>query len=175
MGRVKISRQWKAMPVARQAAGVLLIYIPIIFLPFVLASAFITYAHLRVIGAKDVKRLRDFMPDRKTCRYHYHNQILPAVGKKYWFNGAVRTKLFWVLNCTAYCPFSVALLSWHAYLVKLVENFWCPFNHNKKCMYMDGPIDKSYWHMDKENAALLHPDDRDNPLWNDPDDHPIKP
>jgi hypothetical protein len=32
-----------------------------------------------------------------------------------------QSKLFWILNCTWYCPYSVALFEWHAYMVKIVE------------------------------------------------------
>ena len=29
------------------------------------------------------------------------------------------------------------LFAWHAYLVKLVENFWCPFHHARKSTYAE--------------------------------------
>lgn len=166
MERVHISRNWQKKSLPKRFFSVALIYLPLFLLPFALVSALITYAHLRLIGAENLKTLKDFMPRRHTCRYNYESQILPAAGRKYWFSAVTRTKLYWIFNCTAYCPFSVALFGWHAYLVKVVENFWCPFNHEKKCQYAEGAIDKSYWHLAPENAALMHPEDRDNPMWN---------
>jgi hypothetical protein len=44
------------------------------------------------------------------------------------FLSLAQTRLYWILNCTWYCPVSVGLFEWHAYLVKLIENWWCPFN-----------------------------------------------
>ncbi len=57
------------------------------------------------------------------------------------------------------------MLEWAAYLVKLVENWWCPFAHGTKHAYADAAIDYSYWHI-AETAGDLHPDDRNNPVWN---------
>lgn len=62
---------------------------------------------------------------------------------------------------------SVALLRYAAYLVKIVENWWCPFDHEYKHEYADGAIDKSFWHIYSHEIELLHPDDRDNPIWNE--------
>jgi hypothetical protein len=52
--------------------------------------------------------------------------------------------------------------------VKVVENWWCPFGHNKKDDgdYNEGAIDKSFWHIYPEERAKLHEDDLKNPLWN---------
>jgi hypothetical protein len=50
--------------------------------------------------------------------------------------------------------------------VKIVEQWWCPFGHDKKVAYSDAPIDKSFWHA-AGDGSLLHPDDRENPAWND--------
>jgi hypothetical protein len=78
-----------------------------------------------------------------------------------------QSKLYWILNCTWYCPVSVGLFEWHAYLVKLVENWWCPFHHSRKdAHYQDGAIDKSFWHIFPEDVVKLDPADRDNPIWN---------
>jgi hypothetical protein len=79
-------------------------------------------------------------------------------------------KLYWILNCTWYCPVSVAVFEWHAYLVKLVENWWCPFTHEKKEGYANAKIDKSFWHIYKEDIVKLTPEDRDNPIWNEDKD-----
>jgi hypothetical protein len=76
-------------------------------------------------------------------------------------------KLFWILNCTWYCPYSVALFEWHTYLVKLVENWWCPFGHEKKVDYNDAKIDQSFWHIYPHDAAQMHEDDLNNPIWNE--------
>jgi RNA polymerase sigma factor (sigma-70 family) len=59
---------------------------------------------------------------------------------------------------------------WHAYLVKLVENWWCPFTHEKKESYNNAKIDKSFWHIYPEDAIKLEPEDRDNEIWNDSND-----
>jgi hypothetical protein len=61
----------------------------------------------------------------------------------------------------------VALFRYISYLVIVVENWWCPFDHDKKCDYAGGAIDKSYWHLHEQEKARLHPDDRDNPVWNE--------
>ena len=85
-----------------------------------------------------------------------------------WCLGAKNMKGYWdwIFNCKVYCPLSVALLRYAVYLVKIVENWWCPFTHERKEEYADGAIDYSYWHIYPETKALLHPDDRDNPIWN---------
>ena len=58
------------------------------------------------------------------------------------------------------------------YLVTIVENWWCPFHHDKKSEYADAAIDQSYWHIYEVERAKLHPDDRDNAIWNDDLDKP---
>jgi len=54
-----------------------------------------------------------------------------------------------------------------AYLVKIVENWWCPFDHDKKEEYSEGAIDESYWHLHTVECEKLHPDDMNNPIWNE--------
>jgi hypothetical protein len=76
-------------------------------------------------------------------------------------------KLFWAFNCNVYCPLSVALYEWSAYLVKTVENFWCPFFHERKSDYAGSAIDQSFWHVLPENKAQLDPEDRDCAIWNE--------
>jgi hypothetical protein len=62
----------------------------------------------------------------------------------------------------------VGLFEWHAYLVKLVENWWYPFRHNKKnSNYREAAIDQSFWHIYPEEIGKLEPEDRDNPIWNE--------
>ena len=60
----------------------------------------------------------------------------------------------------------MALFRYAAYLVMIVENWWCPFEHDKKQEYAAGAIDKSYWHLHDQEKERLHPDDRGNPIWN---------
>ena len=62
---------------------------------------------------------------------------------------------------------SVALFRYITYLVKIVENWWCPFHHDQKHEYLEGAIDQSFWHIHQKEKQKLHPDDRENPLWND--------
>jgi hypothetical protein len=144
-------------------AGVLLIYVPILTLPFVFLSAYITYLHLRMSGAKNIRPLKSFLPERGSHRYNLKNQITMNPGHPL---SPTQSKLFWILNCTWYCPVSVGLFEWHAYLVKLVENWWCPFNHDRKnAHYREGAIEKSFWHIYPE-VDILDPADRDNPIWN---------
>jgi len=163
-GRVVIGDDYKKRSFFNQFFGVLLIYVPILTLPFVFFSAWITYVHLRMVGAKHVRPLSSFFPDRSTHRYTYKTQITMKPG---YFFSPTQSKLYWILNCTWYCPVSVGLFEWHAYLVKLVENWWCPFHHNRKdTNYQEGAIDKSFWHIFPEDISKLDPADRDNPIWN---------
>jgi hypothetical protein len=61
---------------------------------------------------------------------------------------------------------SVALLRYNVYLVKIVENWWCPFTHERKQEYVDASIDYSYWHVEDKRRSLLHSEDRNNAIWN---------
>ena len=81
-----------------------------------------------------------------------------------------QSKIFWMFNCTWYCPSSVALFEWHAYLVKLVENWWCPFTHGTKETYENACIDKSFWHVSPNDIDKLEKEDRENTIWNDEKD-----
>ena len=162
--RVVIGGTIRQTPIPQQIIGVPLIYLPILLLPFVRLSAALSYWHLRALGAKNVKTLKDFLPDKASHRYDMKSQILvePTLKADIWS----RSRFFWIFNCTFYCPYSVGLFSWHAYLVKLVENFWCPFHHARKATYAEAAIDKSFWHAYPEDAKKLHAEDRDNPIWN---------
>jgi hypothetical protein len=165
--RVEIGKNHNQTPVWKRAIGMILVYIPILTLPFVILSAYLTYYHLLFVGAKNLKTWGDYIPDRASYRYNYQNQITMKPS----FRGALsKYKWFWVANCSWYCPYSVALFEWHAYLVKIVENWWCPFGHDKKETYNNAPIDKSFWHIYPDDAAKLDERDLNNPIWNEDND-----
>lgn len=162
--RVIIGREYAKISPFRVLFGLIFIYGPIIFLPFILLPAVLIYTHLRIMGAKDLKTLFDFLPDMKSHRYRYKTQIVSSRSPKlaFWTRG----RIYWVFNCIWYCPFSIAVLEWFTYLVKVVENWWCPFAHDRKPFYAPAAIDFSYWH-NPADEEKLHPDDRDNPIWNE--------
>ena len=63
---------------------------------------------------------------------------------------------------------SVGLFEWHAYLVQVVENWWCPFTHDRKNnTYAEASIDQSFWHIYPSDRAKLHPEDLNNPIFNE--------
>ncbi|MDD2722498.1 MAG: hypothetical protein PHH59_00565 [Methylovulum sp.] len=165
--RVEIGKHHDQMPAWKRAVGMVLVYLPILTLPFVILSAYMTYYHLLFVGAKNVKTWSDFIPDRASHRYTLKNQITM---KPTFYGSLSQYKLFWILNCTWYCPYSVALFEWHAYMVKIVENWWCPFGHDKKHTYSNAPIDKSFWHIYPHDNAKLTDEDRNNPIWNESSD-----
>ena len=166
--RVCIGNHHLEISPLRQFLGVALIYLPIAFLPLVVLSALITYWHLRLMGARNLKTLKDYLPARESYRYKLANQITMEPG---YAVSPTQTRLFWILNCTWYCPYSVAIFDWHAYLVKVVENWWCPFRHGRKeTAYRSGAIDRSLWHVYPSDVAKLDPEDRDNPIWNEGSD-----
>jgi hypothetical protein len=162
--RVEIGKNHNNMSVARRLIGLFFVYLPIVTLPFVFASAYMTYFHLWLVGAKNVKKFSDYLPAKESHRYTMKNQITmkPSFGLS-----LSQYKLYWILNCTWYCPVSVAVFEWHTYLVKLVENWWCPFAHDKKENYSNAKIDKSFWHIYPHDIVKLAKEDRDNPIWND--------
>lgn len=165
--RVNIGCHHKQMPVISRAIGLLFIYLPILTLPFVITSAYLTYFSLKLVGAQNVKTWADFLPARASHRYDLKNQITMDGSFKF---SMAQSKLFWILNCTWYCPVSVGLFEWHAYLVKVVENWWCPFTHSRKNSYTDGAIDQSFWHIYPEEKAKLNEEDKNNPIFTvDPD------
>jgi hypothetical protein len=165
--RVEIGKNHQQQSVPMRGIGMLLIYLPLLTFPFVIISAYLTYYHLRMMGATNLKKWSDFIPDRASHRYTLKNQITMNASFK---TSMAQSKLFWILNCTWYCPYSVALFEWHAYMVKLVENWWCPFTHEKKETYKNAMIDKSFWHLYPEDTSKLEKDDLDNPIWNDSND-----
>ena len=165
--RVIIGREHVMVSPIRVFLGLPFVYGPAVFLPVILLPAFLVYIHLRMMGAQNLRTLGSFLPDKKSHRYEYKSQIVRMASPRiaFW----TRTRVFWVLNCTWYCPFSVATLEWFTYLVKIVETWWCPFAHDRKAHYAVAAIDSSYWH-DPANIEQLHPEDRDNPIWNEGSD-----
>ncbi len=163
--RVSIGRNHKQMSVIRRGIGLVFVYLPILTWPFVFLSAWSVYLHLYLIGAKNVKKYSDFLPARESHRYDLKSQITMDGSFKASF---AQSKLYWILNCTWYCPMSVGLFEWHAYLVQVVENWWCPFTHDRKDeFYANASIDQSFWHIYPDDQKKLHPEDRTNPIFTD--------
>lgn len=163
MERVEIVSNYDCQPRWKKALAVVFIYIPIIItIPFVIIGSVFIRTHLQYIGAHKLKRYRDFLPENSSYRYTLKTQI---VGKQSFLNFA-GSKWLWIFNCTRYCTYSIALFAYVAYLIKVVENWWCPFYHSKKVTYAESAIDKSFWHSKPVLENLLCEDDRNNPLWN---------
>jgi hypothetical protein len=164
MDRVRIGCNYVKQPFWKVILGVPLIYLPIITtVPFVIIGVVLVKTHLTYVGGMEIRPYWDFVPAWNSHRYR--NDLQPTINIR-WFHPA-HYKFFWVMNCKHYCPMSVALFKYAAYLVEIVENWWCPFAHGKKQEYTSGAIDKSFWHMFPRECAKLHPDDRNNPLWNE--------
>ena len=161
--RIAIGVNYRKVSAFRVFFGLLFVYLPVLLLPFVLLGGVLVYVHLRLLGATNLRSLGSFLPARETHRYRYKTQIgyRDAHPLARW----TRSRAFWMFNCTMYCPFSVATLEWTTYLTKVVENWWCPFRHERKPHYAESAIDYSFWHMSKD-VAQLTPEDRDNPIWN---------
>ncbi|MES9967675.1 MAG: hypothetical protein ABW074_10455 [Sedimenticola sp.] len=166
MERVQIGKNYINQKGWKLFIGIPLIYIPLLItVPFVLIGVLLVKGHLKLIGARNVRSYWDFVPRWASHRYRLDNQITYSTGAT-WFN--LRSyRIYWIFNCKLYCPLSVALFGYAAYLVKIVENWWCPFVHDKKEAYREGAIDRSYWHLHTEERNRLHGDDRDNPIWNE--------
>lgn len=167
--RVQIGSSFDETPRWKFLAGVPLIYVPILvgIVPVILCAVLVR-THLRMVGARNLKSYwKDFVPSWASHRHTRKNQIVSdRLIAKYGFLAVItRSKLFWIFNCKLYCPLSVALLNYLLYLVKVVEQWWCPFGHDKKHAYADAPIDKSFWHVNGDES-LLHPHDRENTSWN---------
>ena len=169
--RVNIGRNYTKQSVLARAIGLIFIYLPIFTFPFIVISAYLTYYSLILCGAENVKKWGDYIPDRKTHRYSFKEQITMDGSFKLSF---AQSKLYWILNCTVYCPYSVALFEWHSYLVKVVENWWCPFTHGTKETYKNGSIDQSFWHIYPEENKKLNDEDRDNPIFTNEADKDLK-
>jgi hypothetical protein len=110
-----------------------------------------------------IKSYWEFVPSWVSHRYGNDEQPTINISR---FHPA-HYRFCWVFNCKHYCPLSVALFKYAVYLVEIVENWWCPFAHDKKPTYAAGAIDKSFWHVDPEELVKLHPDDKKNPIWNE--------
>lgn len=166
MDRVRIGDNFLHQANWKIILGVPLIYLPIILtVPFAALCVLVVKAHLKLIGAENLRSYWSFVPDWESHRYRLENQITYSTGAK-WHN-LRGYRRYWIFNCKLYCPLSVALFRYLSYLVMVVENWWCPFNHDKKAEYSDGAIDKSYWHLHSVDKMRLHPEDRDNPIWSE--------
>jgi len=164
MARVMIGCNYVKQPFWKIILGVPLIYLPLITtVPFMLIGIVLIKAHLRYVGGMAIKSYWDFVPSWLSHRYANNDQPTSAVP---WYQLA-HYRFFWIFNCKLYCPMSVALFSYAAYLVKIVENWWCPFAHEQKKTYAESAIDESFWHVDPRELVKLHPEDRLNPIWNE--------
>lgn len=164
MDRVKIGCNYVKQPFWKVILGVPLIYLPIITtVPFVLIGVLLVKTHLKYVGGMQIKSYWEFVPAWLSHRYSNDQQPTINITR---FHPA-HYRFFWVLNCKHYCPLSVALFKYAVYLVEIVENWWCPFAHGKKQSYGRAAIDQSFWHVDPEEIVKLHPDDRNNPIWNE--------
>ena len=172
MERVKIGENFRTQAMWKVVVGVPLVYLPLIVsIPFVAICAVLVKTHLKLMGAENLRPYADFVPTWVSHRYHYANQITYSTGAR-WHNLRAY-RWYWIFNCNLYCPLSVALFRYTAYLVKIVENWWCPFDHDQKCEYAEGAIDKSYWHLHEQEKQRLHPLDRANPIWSDEVAEPV--
>jgi len=167
--RLQIGCNFHKVPQWKLFAAVPLTYIPILVgvLPMIV-SALLVRTHLTMVGGHELKSFwNDFVPSWVSHRYTRDTQIVSdkLLDKYGTLAYLSKSKLFWIFNCKLYCPLSVALIAYLLYLVKVVEQWWCPFGHDKKHTYADVPIDKSFWHA-VGDEVLLHPDDRENPSWN---------
>jgi hypothetical protein len=166
MQRVRIGCNYAKQPAWKVYVGVPLIYFPLITtIPFVLLGVFLIKTHLKWVGGMNIRSYWEFVPDWASHRYCHATQITYSTDSS-WHNLRAR-KFYWIFNCKLYCPLSVAVFRYAAYLVTIVENWWCPFAHDKKADYREGAIDKSYWHLYSAEREKLHPDDLNNPIWNE--------
>ncbi len=166
MDRVQIGCNYTRQPLWKIVVGVPLIYLPLIMtIPFMIPSILTVKTHLKMVGGMNIKGYWDFVPSWATHRYDYNTQIVLENTRSPIISAFCKTKLFWLFNCKLYCPLSVGAFSYMAYLVKIVENWWCPFNHDRKELYADGAIDYSFWHVNPERH-LLNAEDEKNPIWN---------
>ena len=166
MTRAIIGNNFLQHPRWKIFIGVPLIYVPLITtIPFVAIGVLLVRTHLKYVGGTNIKSYWDFVPEWVSHRYNYSNQIVYHTGAK-WYNLRA-SRFYWIFNCKLYCPLSVALFRYMAYLVMIVENWWCPFNHDQKPHYSESAIDKSYWHLHENEKFKLHPDDLNNPIWNE--------
>lgn len=165
MSRASIGCNYTKQPYWKILLGVPFIYIPILTtVPFVIIGTVMIKIHLKHVGGMNLKSYWEFVPSWVSHRYTQADQPTPA--GPWWRLLLVKYKWFWLFNCKLYCPLSVALFRYATYLVMIVENWWCPFAHERKDEYGEAAIDKSFWHVDPQDRALLHSDDERNPIWN---------
>jgi hypothetical protein len=170
MERVTIGSNFTNQPLWKKLVGIPLIYLPLITtIPFVLIGVMLVRTHLIFVGGMNIRPYREFVPAWISHRYQWDNQIKYSTDVT-WYNLRAY-RFYWIFNCKLYCPLSVALFKYACYLVKIVENWWCPFAHDQKETYSEAAIDKSYWHITELERESLHPEDRDNPIWNDQTHH----
>jgi hypothetical protein len=129
----------------------------------VIVGAIFIKAHLKYIGAHKIKDYSDFLPSRNSYRYNLKNQI----STPHSFLGFGSLKFLWIFNCNMYCTYSIALFAYVSYLIRIIENWWCPFNHSKKHTYSMSAIDKSFWHSYPHLVTLLDDKDKNNVMWNE--------
>lgn len=166
MDRVKIAEEFKKKSKLRTFLGVIFIYLPILVtIPFIILGILLVKLHLKNMGASNIKSYWDFVPSWISFRYHYENQITYESGTNWTHLRYYR--FYWIFNCNIYCPMSIAAFKYMAYLISIVENWWCPFDHDKKSEYKTSAIDKSYWHLYEKELNKLHPYDRENIIWNE--------
>jgi len=173
MDRVVIGRNYENQPAWKRYLGVPLIYLPLIItVPFVIIGVILVRIHLYYVGGMNIRSYWSFVPAWISHRYRYTDQITyQSETNRYHFR---YYRWYWLFNCKVYCPMSVALFYYMTYLVRIVENWWCPFHHDKKTEYSESAIDQSYWHIFEVERSKLHPDDRDNMIWNNETDKPEK-
>ncbi|MCG6898227.1 MAG: hypothetical protein LJE61_10385 [Thiocapsa sp.] len=166
MNRVRIGFGFREQPTWKLLLGIPLIYLPLLTtVPFLILGVALARLHLRMVGGTEIRGYWDFVPSWISHRYRNADHISFQGGTGRWM--ILRSRYFWILNCKLYCPMSVALLAYASYLVKVVENWWCPFAHDRKETYAEGAIDMSFWHAYPRELPKLHPEDRDNPIWNE--------
>ena len=130
MERVIIGANYLQQPMWKKAVGVPLVYFPLITTtPFVLLGVLLVRTHLKYVGAMNIRSYWDFVPAWISHRYRNDNQIIYTTGSA-WYNLRAH-RFYWIFNCKLYCPLSVALFRYAAYLVMIVENWWCPFTHDQ--------------------------------------------
>ncbi|MDH5447342.1 MAG: hypothetical protein OEY52_17475 [Gammaproteobacteria bacterium] len=165
MGRISIGSNYEHQASWKKYLGIPLIYFPILVtIPFVIIGVMVVRIHLKYVGGMNIRSYWSFVPTWISHRYQYDNQITYESETTHLNWRSFRW--YWIFNCKIYCPMSVALFRYFAYLTMVVENWWCPFTHDKKQDYADAAIDYSYWHIRDSERNKMHPDDRNNPLWN---------
>lgn len=113
--RVQMGEEYRDKPLLYKLVCVLLIYLPLFALPFIWLGAMCSYWHLRSLGVKNLRTYSSYLPARESHRYDLKSQVTMQPGFKF---NPISSKLFWIANCTWYCPYSVALFEWQRDLQK---------------------------------------------------------